>query len=181
MEILIALETYDDLFSDFDIRGYRERAISRDFLDELRIRLRRLGTMVGFDLVFLMPAEGRNAEDEALIIERLHTFFEERQAHYRREDRRRRLSSLLFVSIGLALSCAANFFVQRINSFPLFKDFLLIPAWFFVWSGLELFLKSREEIGRKKKYYSALSESRTAFKSRERFGAGVGDVRSPRS
>jgi hypothetical protein len=55
MEIVIALDIYDDLYSDFDIRGYGERAISRDFLDELHIRLRRLGTEKRTDIVLLVP------------------------------------------------------------------------------------------------------------------------------
>jgi hypothetical protein len=178
MEILIALDTYDDIFSDFDIRGYGERAISRDFLDELHIRLRRLGTRTGFDLVLIIPKEERDAGNEALIIERLRTFFDERHAHYFGEDRKRKLNSLLFVAIGLALSFAANFFVERFLFFPLIKDFLLIPAWFFVWSGLDLFFKNREEIGRKKNYYIALAGSRTVFRDREEFGGGVGVIRS---
>jgi hypothetical protein len=39
MEIIIALDSYDDLFSDFDIRGFDQRPFSRDFLDELNLRM----------------------------------------------------------------------------------------------------------------------------------------------
>lgn len=163
MEIAIALDTYDDLFSDFDIRGYGERAISKDFLDELRIRLRRLGAKTGFDIVFLVPRKLRNAEAEALIADRLRAFFDERRKHYLGEARKAKRNSLLFVLAGLLFSFAANFLVERYNVFPMFRDFLLIPAWFFVWSGLELFLSGREEIGRKRDYYASLSGSRILF------------------
>jgi hypothetical protein len=179
MEIAIALDTYDDLFSDFDIRGYGERALSKDFLDELRVRLRRSWTRPGLNIVFLIPAERRSAADEGLIVERIRAFYADRREHYRREDRKAKLSSLLFVAIGLALSVAANLIVERFSSLPLFNDFLLIPSWFFVWSGFELFNKNREEIGRKKKYYAALSESRTSFRDIEGYQRGSVKVKSP--
>ena len=38
MDIEIALDNYDDIFSYFDIRDYRTRAISRDFFEEILSR-----------------------------------------------------------------------------------------------------------------------------------------------
>ncbi|MCX7024206.1 MAG: hypothetical protein NT080_06240 [Spirochaetes bacterium] len=93
--------------------------------------------------------------------------FDERRAHYRRENRRSKVEFLHFTSIGLALSFAANFFVDRFDFLPLFKDFLLIPAWFFVWSGLELFMRNRNEIAKKRKYYDALAAASVAFRDLE--------------
>ncbi len=177
MDIAIALDAYDDLFSDFDIRGYGERALSKDFLDELRVRLRRSWAKPSLTIVFLLPAAARSPSDEALIVERIRAFYEERREHYLREDRRAKLSSLLFVGIGLALSVAANIIVERFASLPLFNDFLLIPSWFFVWSGFELFNKNREDIGRKKKYYAALSASTTVFRDIEGYEGGGAKAR----
>jgi hypothetical protein len=171
MEIAIALDAYDDLFSDFDIRGYGERALSKDFLDELHVRLRRSRTKGGLDVVFLIPSERRVVADEELIIERIRAFYADRSEHYRREDERVKRRSLAFVFVGLSLSVAANFIGGRLGSLPLFNDFILIPSWFFVWSGFEALIKGREEIGRKKKYYAALSESRTSFRSIEGYQA----------
>jgi len=169
MEIAIALDGYDDLFSDFDIRSYGERAISRDFLDELGVRLRKSGTLAAVDLVLLLPAELRRPEDEARIVERLRAFFAERRDHYLRESRRAKARSLLFVAIGLFLSFVANLSVERLAFSPLLKDFFLIPAWFFVWNGLELFLRHRREIGSRREYYASLAASRTVFKDIDGF------------
>jgi hypothetical protein len=169
MEIAIALDTYDDLFSDFDIRGYGERALSKDFLDELHVRLRRSRIKTGLDIVFLIPAELRNEADEALIIERIRGFFSDRREHYRREDGKSKRRAFAFIAIGLALSIAANVIVERFDSLPLFGDFILIPSWFFVWSGFEALIKNRDELGRKKKYYAVLYESRTSFRAIESY------------
>jgi hypothetical protein len=167
MEIAIALDTYDDLFSDFDIRGYEERALSKDFLDELRVRLRRSWTKPNLNIVFLIPAGGRSGADEELIVQRMSSFFAERREHYLREDKKAKRKSFLFVIVGLALSVAANIVAESFVSLPLFNDFILIPSWFFVWSGFELFNKNRDEIGWKKRYYAALSDSRAAFRDIE--------------
>lgn len=173
MEIAIALDSYDDIFSDFDIRSYRERAISKDFLDELRVRLRRLGMESSVDIVLLVPSRDRSASDEGLITQRALSFFDERREHYLREDARSKRGSAAFIAIGLVLSLAASYFAGRFASLPLFKDFLLIPAWFFVWSGLERLVKDREEIGRKKKYYLSLCGSRIVFGDREAYEGEV--------
>jgi hypothetical protein len=166
VEIAIALDAYDDLFSDFDIRSYEERALSKDFLDELRVRLRWHLGKPDLSIMFLVPAARRSPGDEALIAGRLRDFFVERRDHTAHEDKKAKLKSLAFVAIGLTLSVAANLFAKRVDFLPLFNDFLLIPSWFFVWSGFDCFLK-REELGRKRKYYIALSSARVAFKGIE--------------
>jgi hypothetical protein len=165
MEIAIALDAYDDLFSDFDIRDYGERALSKDFLDELRLRLRRAWEKGDLSIVLLIPAAKRMGEYETLIVERIGKFYLERRDHYRREDKKAKLRSLFFISIGLALSIAANVIVERFSFLPLLKDFLLIPSWFFVWSGFDFLIKG-EDIRRKKRYYTSLSASRTVFRER---------------
>jgi len=172
MEIDIALDTYDDLFSDFDIRGYGERALSKDFLDELRVRLRRSKAAPGNDIVFLIPAERRVPPAEELIVRRLRVFFADRSDHYRRENAKAERLSLAFVAIGVVLSVAANLAVARAGLLPIFSDFVLIPSWFFVWTGLETFVKGRMTIRQKRKYYAALSGSRLGFASIEEYRRG---------
>jgi hypothetical protein len=167
MDIVIALDTYDDLFSDFDIRGYGERALSKDFLDELHVRLKKHGEAAReFRLVLLVPAGCRSPREETLIRERLGDFFIERREHYLRENRNAKLKALLFVAAGLVLSIAANLVVGTFAFLPLFKDFLLVPSWFFVWSGFDLLVK-RDEIGWKTKYYKTLSSSTVSFRNLE--------------
>jgi hypothetical protein len=163
MEIAISLDTYDDLFSDFDVRGYADRALSRDFLDELHVRLRRMLDKTGLEIVLLIPEGRRSLPDEARIVERLRRFYAEREAHYVKEDRNAALRGLAFIGIGLALSALANYIVERFRSMPLFNDFLLIPSWFFVWNGFDCLIK-RGELRKKRRYYAELSASRTTFR-----------------
>ncbi|HUX38775.1 MAG TPA: hypothetical protein VMV44_12815 [Rectinemataceae bacterium] len=170
MEIIIALDSYDDLFSDFDIRDYGERALSWDLLDELHVRLRRTRKLSELEIVFILPSALRRADHELLIVERMRSFFDERRDNYFREDRKAKRLSLLYLAIGLVLSIGANLVVERFSFLPLFGDFVLIPSWFFVWSGFDLLITNRKEISRKRKYYEALSTSRTRFRNLEDFG-----------
>jgi hypothetical protein len=172
MEIAIALDTYDDLFSDFDIRGYEERALSKDFLDELRVRLRRHWGKSDLSIVFYVPVGLRSERDEVLVARRLGDFFAERRDHNAREDKKAKLKSLFFVAVGLALSIIANLFAKQVDFLPLFNDFLLIPSWFFVWSGFDYFIK-REELGDKKRYYAAISRAALSFR-------GIEGIEGPR-
>jgi hypothetical protein len=172
MEIAISLDTYDDLFSDFDVRSYSDRALSKDFLDELRLRMRRIRDKADLAIVFLVPESGRDVSVEAQIVERLRGFFAEREGHYVREDRNAALRGLAFIGLGLALSVLANFIVDRFLSMPLFNDFLLIPSWFFVWSGFDCLIR-RGELRKTRRYYAGLSASRTSFRAAEAASAST--------
>jgi hypothetical protein len=163
VEVPIAIETYDDLFSDFDVRDYSSRALSWDFLDELRVRMRWSWKKPDLKVVFLIPPAARSPSDEALISARIQRFYQERSLHYRAECRRATGKTILFIVIGLALSVLANLVAGRFDFLPLFNEFLLIPAWFFVWSGLDL-LGKRAEIDHKRRYYGALSASGIEFR-----------------
>lgn len=164
MEIAISLDEYDDIFSDFDIRGYTDRSLSEDFLDELRLRLRKAQDTDDLSIILLIPERRRRKTIEPLIVNRLQTFFAERKAHYLREDRHILIRGLLFIGVGLVLSVTANYIAEYLLSMPLFDDFLLIPSWFFVWSGFDYLIK-REELRKKKRYYSELIDSKIMFRS----------------
>ena len=133
------------------------------------MRLRRRTGESPVAIVFFIPIAERSSPQEALILERLASFFRERQSYYRRENQRTLLTSLLLVAVGLGLALGANLLVDRPEVPSLLSDFLLIPAWFFVWNGLELLIKNRREISRKGDYYSLLCGARLEFRDREGF------------
>jgi hypothetical protein len=169
MEVVIALYSYEDIFSDFDIKGFRERALSKDFLSELEMRVRSLGGSAVTNIILLMPEASRNPEDEALILDRVKAFFAERSNHYRNEDKRSKMSSFIMIALGLALFIVPNYMVARFSMYTMLKDFLLIPAWFFIWNGLETFIKGRKTISKRKEYYATLFSAAIAFMGTEEF------------
>jgi len=164
MDIAISLDDYEDLFSDFDKSRYGDRALSRDFLDELHLRLSKARDVQELTIALVVPKRRRKEDAEPQIIERLYAFFAERVASCGRDDRNILLRGLAFIGIGLALSILANFIAGSFLKMPLFNDFFLIPSWFFVWSGFDYLIK-REELRKKKRYYEKLRSSRMVFRS----------------
>ena len=69
-EITIQLDTYDDIFSDFDPRPYSSRALSEDFIKEIK-RHYMEDKRGRFEVHFTIPASERNIGDEGLIKKRL--------------------------------------------------------------------------------------------------------------
>lgn len=161
MRIEIAIDNYDDLFSDFDARNYSDRYFSSDFLGELKIRTHRYRSERTLDIVFIIPKDERNAEQEALIIQRFRKFVKNRLKRNKNKHKDVIVKALAFESLGILLLVVANLISGQIPE--LFKDFLLIPSWFFVWNGLERYLINRQAIRAKFRYYSTLNESSYAF------------------
>src|SRR3989338_5447495 len=74
-QISLWLDTYDDIFSDFDPRHYSERALSDDFLIEAKkASLDKEGGHI--ELQFLVPQKIRNVKHESIIKQRLRAHFQ---------------------------------------------------------------------------------------------------------
>jgi hypothetical protein len=161
MEIIIALDSYDDLFSDFDIRGFDQRPFSRDFLDELNLRMIKIDEDENLKIILILPQKLRNLENENTILERLTIFFEGRYKSYCKKNNRIIIRSIIYVGIGILLLIFANILSKKLPQ--MFNDFLLIPSWYFTWDGLQKFIDSRSEMRRKIKYYNMLMKSELVF------------------
>src|SRR5579883_721342 len=84
--ISLALDEYEDLFSDFDPRPYSERSLSEDFLHELK-RAAMSKEEKGLSLFLLLPKDKHNAAHEHIILERLRGHF--RHHHRLLEEKRK--------------------------------------------------------------------------------------------
>src|SRR3989338_7521089 len=73
-EIYLRLEQYSDIFSDFDMRPFGRRALSIDFLEELK-RAATDADQGGIELMLHIPEKDRNESEEEVIKERLAVHF----------------------------------------------------------------------------------------------------------
>jgi hypothetical protein len=73
-EISIWLDSYNDIFSDFDSRPFSERTVSDDFLSEVR-KVCDEKSRDKIHLKLSVPEKMRNTDDEKIIIKRLHLYF----------------------------------------------------------------------------------------------------------
>ncbi|MDE1798301.1 MAG: hypothetical protein KGH63_02760 [Candidatus Micrarchaeota archaeon] len=142
-EISVLLDTYDDIFSDFDPRPYDQRELSEDFLKELGRR--HLETKKGgYEVHFLIPTAEREPRYEAIIKKRLREHFQHELHDLEGQIKHRHSRGLHHLLIGFGLLAAEtslvlfypNSLAQRLVSL------LLVPGgWFYVWTGMELMLE----------------------------------------
>ncbi|MBU3897197.1 MAG: hypothetical protein KJ697_04715 [Nanoarchaeota archaeon] len=137
--ISLALDDYNDLFSDFDPREYKERALSHDLLTEVR-RATVDRASGGLELVLMVPKSKRNKKDEIMIKRRLLDHFRRHHVIMHKEKNKVIKTGIGFTIFGvIVMFLAAYFFFEKADH-NLADRFLLTlfePAgWFLFWEGL---------------------------------------------
>ena len=138
-EISLWIDNYDDIFSDFDPRPYSERAVSDDFLQEMR-RATRHSPEGRVQLKFLIPAHNRNLAYEQLIKRRLKEHFRKHYNELAKEHKSIKMVGLSFTLLGIGMIVAASYIASlQLASFWFnFLHILLEPGgWFVGWTGLD--------------------------------------------
>jgi hypothetical protein len=139
--ITIWLDTYDDIFSDFDPREYQGRALSDDFLNELRKLVREDDAKESLrEIQLLIPGDLRSAVTEEVISHRLHTYFRHRLQQLTDEYRRiRRKGIWLSLSgmICLLIASYISFGHPAQLGYHILRTMLEPAGWFFVWMGYD--------------------------------------------
>jgi len=135
----IWLDTYDDIFSDFDSRDYPERALSDDFIHEARkmIKEKPDGQV---ELKLLMPEALRNPKTETIITNSIHRQFSHFARRIKTEMKNIRLQGILMCAIGFVLMIIAAYLITLINKIFYVSALQVIiePAgWFLVWTGFD--------------------------------------------
>jgi len=145
--IHLALDEYDDIFSDFDARPYPQRALSEDFLHELR-RASLSKEESGLDLVLTVPKEKRFAGQEHVIKDRLREHFKRHRRLLQEKLKKERLSGLKLAALGVVFMFVATYLLTNTekNIWTTFVVVLMEPAgWFTFWEGLDqTFFRARE-------------------------------------
>ncbi len=165
-EMALWLDSYDDIFSDFDPRPYMERSLSDDFLLEMKKVAKDRGRD-SFELRFLLAPETRNEDSEQIIRERLHHFFNQQYQHYLKERKAAIWRGVLFVSLGVVLMFCASLLVTFFDEHNLLFSFLVIllePAgWFLFWEGWARAMYRAEKINPEIKFYHKMAHSKINF------------------
>ena len=149
-EVSLALDDYEDIFSDFDPRPYSHRALSVDFLDEARRATRELGEE-GIELNFLIPATKRNTEKEKLIKARLNEHFKKHKDMLAKDHKKIFMQGFYFILFGIAFMFVAAYILFYYHtSISLLKEFLVVllepGGWFLFWEGLYLMIFETKKV-----------------------------------
>ena len=167
-EVSLILDTYDDIFSDFDPRPFNERALSEDFLTEAKRATRDKGN--GFELRFMIPRNVRNKAQEDLIRQRLKDHFRKHYKMIKKALAKYRRQALLLIIIGVIIGLVDALTLSTPTSFDLsvlLTDTLgivLTPAsWFSIWTGIEHLVYRPKEEAEDEMFYKKMQDVRIDF------------------
>ena len=137
-EISILLDTYDDIFSDFDPRPYPQRALSDDFL--LEAKKATMARSGAFQLRFMIPHHKRKLDHEVLVKKRLREHFRKHALLLEAEVARTKSQGWKMAIAG-ALMLVLAMLISVYGEEHLWTHALLVllePAgWFTAWTGLD--------------------------------------------
>ncbi len=169
-EINLKLEQYDDIFSDFDIRPYSKRALSVDFLDEIK-RATSDKKEGEIELILHAPEAERDETNESIIKERLAAHFK-RHYHLLLDEKKHLMKTSFFmVFMGVISMIAATLIVFEDPTKNLFLSFLIVflepAAWFLLWEGMEQIMFNSKNINPDLNFYKKMhiSSENLNFKS----------------
>lgn len=161
--IALRLEKYTDIFSDFDIRPYSKRALSVDFLDELRRATSDKRDGEGIEIILNIPSLERNEAHETVIKERIVGYFAKHYSLLSREKLNVLRTGVAMVVFGVIAMIAATFIVFEDPTENLMLSFLVVflepAAWFLLWEGMDLVIFNARKINPDLNFYKRMSGS----------------------
>ena len=164
-EISLWLDTYDDIFSDFDPRPYSQRSVSVDFLDEIK-RASRDKASGQIELKFMAPAGERKLEKEIQIKKRLKDHFKRHFEDINAGKRKIFARAIAFVALGFAMLFFAAY-IDHLGKSGFFYSALVIffePAgWFTFWFSLEQIFDYFKEKNPEAVFYEKMSKAEISF------------------
>ncbi len=167
-EITLLLNTYDDLFSDFDPRPFSERALSDDFLEEAKKATRDKFTN-GIELIFLIPKHLRKLKDEEIIKRRLKEHFVRHSLILHHEKRSTVNRGLLFIAAGILLMTIIVLILYDKIKTGNFSSLLIIlfelPSWFLFWEGLNQIIFEVKKLKPNLDFYTKMANCDIEFYS----------------
>lgn len=161
------LDSYDDIYSDFDSRHYLKRKISEDFLYELRREMKYKGHHAG-DLTLLLPQEKRNEASEKIIVNSLGDFFIEQFRFQADKCQSKLRKGILMLSAGMIIMLVNSWINFRfIPSYGIVSlRVLLEPAgWFLIWAAFDFLFYDFATLKAERNFYKQLSETHIYFKA----------------
>jgi len=162
--IQVALDYYQDIFSDFDTAPYSHRTISNDFLSE--IERRYVEAKPGeFEVRMTLPAKERDARVEAIIKKRLKDYFTLKLKEKEDEIEKKRRTAYVRIATGVLLM-AVVFELPFDHSLAV-SNILSVPGWFLLWSGFENTFDIPGRLAEERQFFLRFSKAKYHFFSEE--------------
>src|SRR3989338_7834300 len=164
-EISFWLDSYDDLFSDFDPRSYAIRGISDDFLTEARKAIRDKEAEK-IKVHFLIPILKRHRSYDTIIKKRLYNHFKKHHHLLLQEHQKIRKRGMILTLAGTLLMVSAGFVAAYENGNTFLRVLLVLiepGGWFLTWSGLDTLVFPHEAKTDELNFYRKMAKSDISF------------------
>ncbi|MBN2121371.1 MAG: hypothetical protein JW734_10005 [Candidatus Omnitrophica bacterium] len=165
-EIGVVIDSWDDVFDDFDPRPFNERTISGDFIYELKRRYKetRKG---GFIITIHAPLALKDPKAERMVTQRLKKHFHHKFLQRKKEIIKTRIRGGVFVGIGIAslsfLTLATYFkFLSRLT-IEITSIFFMPLGWFGIWEGLSKLIDTSPKFLQEERLFEKLSKTTYRF------------------
>lgn len=172
-QISLRVAQYDDIFSDFDVRGYDRRALSGDFLNEIK-RAANDKYDNGIELILHVPQSLRDESKEPVIVERLTGHFNKHYLRLRKEKRKIIRFGAGMVLLGVISMLVATRILYdnptaENMSLSFLRTFFEPLSIFLLWEGLDQILFSTKNVQPELDFYRKMSheDGRILFRSGE--------------
>ncbi|MFI0431100.1 hypothetical protein [Mariniflexile sp. HMF6888] len=164
-EVSIWIDSYDDLFSDFDPMPYSERTLSDDFIIQVKKMVRKKGEKLS-KLNLLLIEQVRSKQDEATIAKRLHEHFQMMAGQLGDDIRKTNRRGFILTVSGIICMIIASYisFVGSEQYVTHMLRVLFEPAgWFMVWAGLDKFVYDSKKTKKELLFYLKMVEVKVEF------------------
>jgi hypothetical protein len=163
-EIMFNLNHYDDLFSDFDNKPYHQRAISDDFIQELKREFSE-GHCQDVTLRMIVLEKHRNPRMEIIIKRRIEEFFKKQFNKLNKERKKQIITSISLIVIGLILLLFKYFLINlfKINTQNVFFIIIEPVSWFLFWEGSYILFFETKSNKLEFEMYKKMSKSKIIF------------------
>ena len=161
----VALDNYDDIFSDFDPSPIKTRILSDDFLNELHRRYAE-NKKGEFVVNFTLPAEKRSEKTEALIRKRLKDYLRFQLTTKRSEVNEIRKKGIVRVTTGILVLLSLLLIIP--STYTAAGTVLSVLSWYLLWSGFDYMLELPGRLKPEMKFYERFLKARYNFVSEEK-------------
>lgn len=167
-EIAIVIDSWDDVFSDFDPRPLSQRTLSEDFIEEMKRRYRETRTGE-FSITIYLPDGLRNANSEKMVRQRLKKHFHHQALLEQKYLTQARLRGALYMVMGVCSLGVLTLLIYSKTLSELHTDLIgiiLMPiGWFGIWEGFSKLVDISPTAMFRKGLSEKFARARFTFKS----------------
>jgi hypothetical protein len=165
-EIGIVIDTWDDIFSDFDPSPMSDRTLSVDFIDEVKKRYRERSRK-NVMLTVYAPESLASSTAEQIVIERIREYFSDRLRETK-EDRAKEIRrGILFCAVGFFVLAAFGAIEHYTLFGPVLTEIFKWPievfGWFLMFEGFTFFAIPAKEFDKEKELNERLRDAEYRF------------------